>query len=193
MGLFVGIDIAIGIGKDSSWTAVVALPEEGDRPVYAERFKPEANNFEKRLGDIGQFCYDSIAEACTKTLQPVKAVLIAEPKMRGIQRDRRNKRTGRIEKVTYNTRPMWDLAQARGAIVSRLEANGIKVYSLVESTMKKAFTGDGRADKAIIHRFAKLQWPNIPDGDYDYSDALMVAETLKRRYKQLRQDRELIH
>jgi len=164
-----------------------------DRPVYAERFKPEVNNFEKRLGDLGRFCYDSIAEACATTLQPVKGVLIAEPKMRGVTFNHKNKRTGLVTKVTANLRSMFELAQARGAAVARLEVNGIKVYSMVESSMKKAFTNDGKADKIKVHRFAKLQWPNIPEKDYDFGDATMVAEILKRRYKQLRHDREFIH
>lgn len=193
MSLFIGIDIAIGISSGSSWTAVVALSDKKDCPVYAERFRPQAVNLEKRLRELGQFCYDAISDACIGVWLPVEGVMIAEPKMRGVTNKRKNPKTGRVELITYNTRPMWELAQARGAAVSALETNGIKVYSMVESAIKKAFTDDGRADKEKIHGFAKLQWSNIPDGDYDFADALMVAEILKRRYKLLQREREDIH
>lgn len=196
MSLYVGIDIGIGVSSGASWTAVVVLSDEksaGDRPVYAERFKPEINNLEKRLLAIASFCSSAIHTAASERLEPVKGALISEPKMRGIQKSRQNKRTLQIEKVTLNLRSMFDLTQARGAIVGRLESDGISVYSLVESTMKKAFTGDGRADKERIHRAASIQWPNIQPGLWDFSDALMVAEILKRRYTQLRRDRESQH
>lgn len=193
MSLFVGIDIGIGVSTSASWTAVVALSEQSDRPVFAERYKSEVNNFEKRLGQISEFCHSALETAWKKQRQTISGVLIAEPKMRGATFDHKNKRTGRVTKVTANLRSMFDLAQARGAIVARLEARGIPVYSMVESSMKKAFTGDGRADKETIHYFAQIQWPNIPVRDYDFGDATMVAEILKRRYKVLKQEREAIH
>lgn len=193
MSLFVGIDIAIGVSSGSSWTAVVALSDKKDCPVYAERFKPEIKNLERRLGEISEFCHNVLETAWIEQSQTISGVLIAEPKMRGATFDHKNKRTGRVTKVTANLRSMFDLAQARGAIVARLEARGIPVYSMVESSIKKAFTDDGRADKEKIHGFAKLQWSNIPDGDYDFADALMVAEILKRRHKLLKREREDIH
>lgn len=192
MSLFVGIDIGIGISDSASWTAVVVLNDKSDCPVYAERFKSEVNNFEKRLGKISEFCHSALETAWIKQRQTISGVMIAEPKMRGATFDHKNKRTGQVTKVTANLRSMFDLAQARGAIVARLEARGIPVFSMVESSIKKAFTGDGRSDKETIYRFAKYQWPNIPEDDYDFADATMVAETLKRRYKQLQRERESI-
>jgi Holliday junction resolvasome RuvABC endonuclease subunit len=102
---------------------------------------------------------------------------------------RKNWKTGALEAVTANLASMFQIAQVRGAISALLQSCGFEVYSLVESTLKKSFTGDGRADKEKILTFARAQWPDIPT-DYDLADGVMCAEVLRCRWKFLEAERK---
>ena len=195
MSLYAGIDIGVGISREASRTAVVVLKDEIEIPVWGECFKPETKNFEARIHEISKFCREVILEAGADYGEVVTGVLIAEPKMRGVTFDHKNKRTGVVTKVTANLLSMFQIAQVRGAIVMTLESARIPVYSMVESKIKKAYTGDGRAKKELIIKFASFQWGgDMPSGfenDDDLADATMVAEIFRRRHAELERERKL--
>ena len=75
-----------------------------------------------------------------------------------------------------SSRSALQLAQARGALLAALGSRGIDVFEYAPATVKKAVTGDGRADKdqvrSMVGRLLGYDTQEVGD---DLSDALAVA------------------
>jgi len=71
------------------------------------------------------------------------------------------------------------VSHARGVIVMALHEHGVEVYEYSPSAMKRALTGDGRADKKAIQKMVMLELDlkDIPKPD-DAADAVSLALTL---------------
>ena len=67
----------------------------------------------------------------------------------------------------------------RGVIIMALHEHGVEVYEYTPSAMKRALTGDGRADKKAIQKMVKLELnlTDVPKPD-DAADAVSLALTL---------------
>ena len=74
-----------------------------------------------------------------------------------------------------NARSLIVLAQARGALLATLAAQGLEIREYTPAEVKAAVTGNGRADKEQVARMVRLllgtdgRWPS------DATDALAVA------------------
>lgn len=75
-----------------------------------------------------------------------------------------------------NARAALQLAHARGVVFAVLAGASIPVAEYAPSTIKKAVTGNGRADKAQVQSMVRrlLGLDAVPDG-FDREDALAVA------------------
>ncbi len=75
-----------------------------------------------------------------------------------------------------NARAALQLAHARGVVFAVLAAAAIPVAEYAPSTIKKAVTGNGRADKAQVQSMVRrlLRLDAVPGG-FDREDALAVA------------------
>lgn len=93
-----------------------------------------------------------------------------------------------------NTRSLIVLAQARGALLATLAAQGLDVHEYSPAEVKTAVTGNGRADKQQVGRMVKLI---LGLGDTrlspDASDALAVAICFAQRLRLDRLGRETGH
>ncbi len=71
------------------------------------------------------------------------------------------------------------VSHARGVIIMALFEHGVEVYEYTPSAMKRALTGDGRADKKAIQKMVKLELnlTDVPKPD-DAADAVSLALTL---------------
>ncbi len=79
---------------------------------------------------------------------------------------------------TSNALTAMRVAEARGAALLVAAEEGIPVVEFTPSQIKKALTGDGRADKRAMQRMVALllELPRVPKPD-DAADALAVAIT----------------
>lgn len=68
------------------------------------------------------------------------------------------------------------VAEARGVVLMMAAKKGVEVIEYAPSQIKKALTGDGKADKGAMQRMVKelLNLPRTPKPD-DAADALAVA------------------
>ena len=71
------------------------------------------------------------------------------------------------------------VSHARGVIIMALHEHGVEVHEYTPSAMKRALTGDGRADKKAIQKMVKLELKltDVPKPD-DAADAVSLALTL---------------
>ncbi len=71
------------------------------------------------------------------------------------------------------------VSHARGVIIMALYEHGVEIYEYSPSAMKRALTGDGRADKKAIQKMVKLELKltDVPKPD-DAADAVSLALTL---------------
>ncbi|MEK9159133.1 MAG: crossover junction endodeoxyribonuclease RuvC [Patescibacteria group bacterium] len=71
------------------------------------------------------------------------------------------------------------VSHARGVIIMALYEHGVEVHEYSPSAMKRALTGDGRADKKAIQKMVKLELKltDVPKPD-DAADAVSLALTL---------------
>ncbi len=78
--------------------------------------------------------------------------------------------------VAKNSKAALAIAQARGVILLSAEKHGIPLVEYAPSSVKKAVTGYGAADKKGVARMVKsiLRTPKI-EGPDDVTDALAVA------------------
>ncbi len=83
-----------------------------------------------------------------------------------------------------NPRSLIVLAQARGALLATLAADGVEIHEYSPAEVKTAVTGNGRADKQQVGRMVQLI---LGLGDVeltnDASDALAVAICFSQRLK----------
>jgi crossover junction endodeoxyribonuclease RuvC len=83
-----------------------------------------------------------------------------------------------------NSRSLIVLAQARGALLSRLGRRRVEVLEYTPAEVKSAVTGNGRADKQQVARMVRilLRLEGEPLKE-DTSDALAVAICCAQRHK----------
>jgi crossover junction endodeoxyribonuclease RuvC len=74
-----------------------------------------------------------------------------------------------------NTRSLIVLAQARGALLATLGARQVPVAEYSPAEVKKAVTGNGRADKQQVSRMVSLLLGGVGPSSADAADALAVA------------------
>jgi len=75
-----------------------------------------------------------------------------------------------------SARSALQLAHARGVVLAVLAASGVEVVEYTPATIKKAVTGNGRADKEQVACMVRRQLGcATPRTTYDLSDALAVA------------------
>ncbi len=75
-----------------------------------------------------------------------------------------------------NARAAFQLAHARGVVLAVLGGEGIPVAEYSPASVKKAVTGNGRADKGQVQAMiGRLLGASARNGPYDVSDALGVA------------------
>src|SRR3989338_4570222 len=83
-----------------------------------------------------------------------------------------------VEKLFFaqNTTTAMRVAEARGVALCAVGTRGIEVRELTPAQVKKAVTGNGRADKRAIQMMVKtlLGLPRAPRPD-DAADALAIA------------------
>lgn len=83
-----------------------------------------------------------------------------------------------VEELFFNTntKTAINVAQARGVIVTTLEASSIEVFEYTPLQIKQALVGYGRADKEQMKRMVKgyLKLEKMPKLD-DTTDALAIA------------------
>jgi crossover junction endodeoxyribonuclease RuvC len=86
-----------------------------------------------------------------------------------------------IEQIFFskNVTTGIQVSHARGVIILALEEAGLMVHEISPSAMKRALTGDGRADKKAIQKMVMLELnlKQVPKPD-DAADALSLALTL---------------
>ncbi len=86
-----------------------------------------------------------------------------------------------IEQIFFskNVTTGIQVSHARGVIVMALYEHGVPLHEYSPSAMKKALTGDGRADKKAIQKMVKLELKlkDVPKPD-DAADAVSLALTL---------------
>jgi crossover junction endodeoxyribonuclease RuvC len=75
-----------------------------------------------------------------------------------------------------NAHSLIVLAEARGAILATLARFGVTVVEYAPAAVKRAVTGNGRADKEQVARMVRLLL-SLPDlrGAHDETDALALA------------------
>ncbi|MFH1405553.1 MAG: crossover junction endodeoxyribonuclease RuvC [Patescibacteria group bacterium] len=85
-----------------------------------------------------------------------------------------------IEKLFFakNSRTAMQVAEARGAVMSVFAKYNLHVQEFTPAQIKKALTGDGKADKRAVKFMVKtlLNLSRVPRPD-DAADALAVAIT----------------
>ena len=71
------------------------------------------------------------------------------------------------------------VSEARGVVILALNESGIPIHEYTPSQMKKALTGNGRADKKSIQKMVmlELKLKEIPKPD-DAADAVSLALAL---------------
>lgn len=75
-----------------------------------------------------------------------------------------------------SARSALQLAHARGVVLAVLAASGVEVVEYTPATVKKAMTGNGRADKEQVAGMVRRQLGGaLPETSHDLSDALAVA------------------
>ena len=75
-----------------------------------------------------------------------------------------------------NARAAFHLAHARGVLLAVLAGEGIPVSEYTPATVKKAVTGNGRAEKQQVQAMIlRLLGPRPARGSFDVADALAVA------------------
>jgi len=75
-----------------------------------------------------------------------------------------------------NARASFQLAHARGVLLAVLAGEGIPVSEYSPATVKKAVTGNGRAEKQQVQSMIlKLLGPGTVHPSFDVADALAVA------------------
>jgi crossover junction endodeoxyribonuclease RuvC len=75
-----------------------------------------------------------------------------------------------------NARSALQLAHARGVLLAVLGAQGIPMSEYAPAAVKKAVTGNGRADKAQVHAMAaRLLGARIDGATGDLTDAVGIA------------------
>jgi len=89
-----------------------------------------------------------------------------------------------IEKLffKYNATTAMKVAEARGVILLCAAEAGVRVVEIAPAQVKKALTGDGKADKRAMQMMIKvlLNLPRAPRPD-DAADALAIALTAHSR------------
>lgn len=82
-----------------------------------------------------------------------------------------------------NSRSLIVLAQARGALLSRLAERDLEILEYTPAEVKSAVTGNGRADKRQVARMVGMML-GLKDGlADDTTDALAVAICCAQRYR----------
>lgn len=83
-----------------------------------------------------------------------------------------------------NSRSLVVLAQARGALLAVLAAQGLKIAEYAPAEVKSAVSGNGRAAKSQVERMVRLHL-SLPKAklDADAADALAVAICYARRQR----------
>jgi crossover junction endodeoxyribonuclease RuvC len=75
-----------------------------------------------------------------------------------------------------SARAALQLAHARGVVLAALGASNVPAFEYTPATIKKAVTGNGRAEKAQVEAMvARLVAVNIPAGKSDRADAIAAA------------------
>jgi crossover junction endodeoxyribonuclease RuvC len=75
-----------------------------------------------------------------------------------------------------NARSALQLAHARGVLLAVLAGAGVPIAEYTPATVKKAITGNGRAEKVQVQGMVeRLMRARVPAGAWDRSDALAVA------------------
>ncbi len=75
-----------------------------------------------------------------------------------------------------NARAAFQLAQARGVLLAVLAGEGVPVSEYTPATVKKAVTGNGRAEKRQVRTMIlRLLGPGTAHASFDVTDALAVA------------------
>lgn len=86
-----------------------------------------------------------------------------------------------IEQIFFskNVTTGIQVSHARGVIVMALHEHGVPLHEYSPSAMKRALTGDGRADKKAIQKMVmlELKLKDVPKPD-DAADAVSLALTL---------------
>ncbi|TSC78866.1 MAG: crossover junction endodeoxyribonuclease RuvC [Parcubacteria group bacterium Gr01-1014_33] len=86
-----------------------------------------------------------------------------------------------VEKLffTKNTKTAMAVSEARGAILLTILLRGIKVFEYTPLEVKKAITGQGRADKTQVKKIVQLTLPDARAlrASDDVFDAIAIALT----------------
>ncbi|MDA7705445.1 crossover junction endodeoxyribonuclease RuvC [Rickettsiales bacterium] len=77
--------------------------------------------------------------------------------------------------VNNNSLSSLKLGQARGAIIVTCAIFDLKIYEYASTSVKKAITGVGRADKNQIAQMVKYIMPKAKFNSDDESDAIAIA------------------
>jgi len=81
-----------------------------------------------------------------------------------------------LEDLPISARAAGKTGMAHGVIRATILDNGYEYITLPPATLKKAATGNGRAEKAdMINGYAEA-YPNIPIADDNQADAAWLAE-----------------
>lgn len=75
-----------------------------------------------------------------------------------------------------SARSALQLAHARGVVLAVLGGSGLQVFEYSPATIKKAVTGNGRAEKEQVEAMvSRLVTGACPDGKSDIADAIAAA------------------
>ena len=89
-----------------------------------------------------------------------------------------------VEKLFFgkSSTTVMKVAEARGVAMLMAAQAGVSVIEFTPAQIKKALTGDGKANKSGIQKMVKqlLNLPNVPKPD-DAADALAVAITASNK------------
>lgn len=77
--------------------------------------------------------------------------------------------------VNSNSASSLKLGQARGAILLTLHLCDIEIYEYSPTYIKKAITGNGRADKGQVAKMVQYLLPKANFKSADESDAIAIA------------------
>ena len=144
-------DPAIGISKSASKSALVYADFDKDLIIW-DTFKPE----EKRVDDRFEEILDWISDFVIRWEVIISTDLA-------------------VYKTSFGAASR-DLSELVGAYRGWGYSRGYQGFSRVQdSTVKKALTGNGNADKEQMFKFAESVWPSAPEKEPDVIDAFCLA------------------